>query len=494
VTVANAVTGPAVQLATVLESTWADAEAPDIFVENDWLSDGTTSAIPVFDPNNADTYDEIVEAFAAAPTPMSLWIDTGDLTAGGPYATPAGNVTVTSGDYGIDLGGGNVVVLDQGALAGVDEVCGVHSDQFYDVKDIHFDPNRRWVFRYAITGSDSVMPSGINCPRGGQAEIGGNDILNLRGDAVVMMHELGHSLGLRHGGNENTHCKPNYISVMNYAYDAFEGIDTTSGFLLDYSPARLGSGSRTSLMPDIVENNLDERIVLDPTNSEHFVRFSDGAGATRESVANLHLDYSGDGTDPPFEVGQTSVNNQGPSVSSSCDDTGESETLADHDDWSAIRINFRPTGEFGDAVGEVSDETGMVQEGEEDELEANFNRADLEISASTSDPVDGVVTLTAMLRSLDKPDLREPTITFTLSEGLSVVSLADECSQSDLVIECVPTSFVTGPTPSDPVTSSIVVEVAEGAEDASVSVVATSRRNPVSNDPDPTNNTTTLTL
>ena len=147
-----------------------------------------------------------------------------------------------------------------------------------------------------------------------------------------------------------------------------------------------------------------------------------------------------------------------------------------------------------DRSGEVSDETGMVQEGEEDELEANFNRADLEISASTSDPVDGVVTLTAMLRSLDKPDLREPTITFTLSEGLSVVSLADECSQSDLVIECVPTSFVTGPTPSDPVTSSIVVEVAEGAEDASVSVVATSRRNPVSNDPDPTNNTTTLTL
>jgi len=147
-----------------------------------------------------------------------------------------------------------------------------------------------------------------------------------------------------------------------------------------------------------------------------------------------------------------------------------------------------------DRQGEVSDETGMVQEGEEDDLAAAFNRADLEVSAVASDPVDGVVTLTAMLRSLDKPDLREPTITFTLGEGLSVVSLADECSQVGVVIECVPAAFVTGPTPSDPVTSSIEVEVVDGAEGGSVGVVATSRRNPVSNDPDPTNNTITIEL
>ena len=31
------------------------------------------------------------------------------------------------------------------------------------------------------------------------------------------MHELGHNLGLRHGGGDNVNCKPNYYSVMSYS-------------------------------------------------------------------------------------------------------------------------------------------------------------------------------------------------------------------------------------------------------------------------------------
>jgi hypothetical protein len=37
--------------------------------------------------------------------------------------------------------------------------------------------------------------------------------------AGTFMHELGHTLGLRHGGNEDTpEYKPNYLSVMNYMW------------------------------------------------------------------------------------------------------------------------------------------------------------------------------------------------------------------------------------------------------------------------------------
>jgi uncharacterized membrane protein len=35
--------------------------------------------------------------------------------------------------------------------------------------------------------------------------------------AAVFMHELGHNLGLRHGGGDNINGKPNYPSIMNYA-------------------------------------------------------------------------------------------------------------------------------------------------------------------------------------------------------------------------------------------------------------------------------------
>jgi hypothetical protein len=36
--------------------------------------------------------------------------------------------------------------------------------------------------------------------------------------AGTLMHELGHTLGLQHGGTDNRHYKPNYLSVMNYFF------------------------------------------------------------------------------------------------------------------------------------------------------------------------------------------------------------------------------------------------------------------------------------
>ena len=56
--------------------------------------------------------------------------------------------------------------------------------------------------------------------------------------AGTFMHELGHNLGLRHGGVDNVNCKPHHLSVMNYAYQ-FPNIVTDR--LLNYSPAALGA-------------------------------------------------------------------------------------------------------------------------------------------------------------------------------------------------------------------------------------------------------------
>lgn len=70
---------------------------------------------------------------------------------------------------------------------------------------------------------------------------------NQEGDALMQagtfMHEIGHSLGLQHGGADNLNYKPNYLSVMNYFFQlrgisintdhpAFQGQQPV---LIDYS-------------------------------------------------------------------------------------------------------------------------------------------------------------------------------------------------------------------------------------------------------------------
>jgi hypothetical protein len=54
----------------------------------------------------------------------------------------------------------------------------------------------------------------------------------------TLMHELGHNLGQRHGGENNAHYKPNYLSVMNYYYQ----LDGIGQGLVDRGLAASSSG------------------------------------------------------------------------------------------------------------------------------------------------------------------------------------------------------------------------------------------------------------
>src|SRR5262249_28869273 len=75
--------------------------------------------------------------------------------------------------------------------------------------------------------------------------------------AGTFMHELGHNLGLHHGGDSDENYKPNYISVMNYAfqfgipYAAVPGSIHVAGFRIDYSDTAL---------PTLDEAHLDETL------------------------------------------------------------------------------------------------------------------------------------------------------------------------------------------------------------------------------------------
>jgi hypothetical protein len=67
------------------------------------------------------------------------------------------------------------------------------------------------------------------------------------------MHELGHNLGLTHGGFDNINHKPNYLSVMNYSFQ-LTGLRYNGSYgLFDYS---------RFLLPPLDESHLNEHLGL----------------------------------------------------------------------------------------------------------------------------------------------------------------------------------------------------------------------------------------
>jgi hypothetical protein len=117
---------------------------------------------------------------------------------------------------------------------------------------------RRFSHHYGVLGhSQAATDRGSS----GCSEVEGNDFLATLGgwlafsvrpdDAQVytgsLMHELGHNLGLQHGGTDDVDYKPNYLSVMNHRYQ-FWGLPPDGH--LDYSRA---------VLPTIDEMNLSEQ-------------------------------------------------------------------------------------------------------------------------------------------------------------------------------------------------------------------------------------------
>lgn len=69
----------------------------------------------------------------------------------------------------------------------------------------------------------------------------------------TFMHELGHTLGLRHGGCDHELYKPNYLSVMNYT---FQTTGLVGSGMVGYSDYKL---------PDINEAHINEKLGIDPS-------------------------------------------------------------------------------------------------------------------------------------------------------------------------------------------------------------------------------------
>ncbi len=196
----------------------------NILLEYDWFDDnldsGTCSA------HSHRPTEEMIARFASAFENATL-------------SNPDGSFGITTiNDYGQGgvFSGGNLIDDADGVLTG-----GVNSAEFQNHKIANFNSNRNGYFHYVL------LPHRYNTSSGssGQAELPGDDsIVSLQcfsgvvNTSNTIMHELGHNLDLRHGGDSNCNYKPNYNSVMNYRYQ-FPGVDTNCNVagdgVLDYS-------------------------------------------------------------------------------------------------------------------------------------------------------------------------------------------------------------------------------------------------------------------
>jgi probable HAF family extracellular repeat protein len=214
--------------------------------------------LPGADPMHKDLYVEVdaMAGVSLSPTAVGL------VTAAFDDA-PLLNPSVPSG---VALH----VLLDDSTLPYVAfwQTNGCWPLDFDNVRDAFFgsvaertDPNFQGIleakakaYRYCVI-ADHAAPNRI----GGCGETPGDNFVLFTGvhlnmpmrQASAFMHELGHNLGLKHGGGDSINGKPNYPSVMNYVL-AYKYPWTTSFWRLDYS--RFGP----PLLINLNENSLNE--------------------------------------------------------------------------------------------------------------------------------------------------------------------------------------------------------------------------------------------
>jgi len=270
----------------------------DLFVEVDCMvndADGNGSLADPVDHSHcplAAAIGDVVQAFANAPvvnpdgsSGIQLHVDVGPLYGAGAVAVvprTGGGAVGTYGDFGR---GGSQIPEAGNTIIDYDGATGNPGTSFYTLKGSpgnYFDATRALVFRYAIFGHQTNQRRAANdCTSGNAEGIPGNDFyvtlggINVAGgpcwtadtngfsvgsraeQAGTFMHELGHTLGLQHGGDDSVNNKPNYLSVMNYNWQpctvpasAAAGVPGAC----DYSRIGPAPGG----MNDLNETSLDE--------------------------------------------------------------------------------------------------------------------------------------------------------------------------------------------------------------------------------------------
>jgi hypothetical protein len=220
------------------------------------------------------------------------------------------------------------------------------SGDFVEVKAGHMELARRSIFHYALFGT-SQRSDGAAGPSGCAAMAGGNLLVTLGGwglggegtaaqnvlvnfQAATLLHELGHNLGLAHGGDGSVNDKPNYLSTMNYLYQLGGLPDPGSAAAGDrYFLWRFGTGTLCGL--DRGPCASPELFRLD---------FSDGTGLAIDEAAVAEAAGLGrpDALAVDFDL-DGAIDSRAFAFDLNLD--GATTVLTDFDDWGRLSLPFR---------------------------------------------------------------------------------------------------------------------------------------------------------
>lgn len=294
----------------------------DIFIETDSM----TSADPGLNPQK-EALDKVVAAFAARNIAMHF-------DAGNAFSATFNPASYNLGNSARTLPFASSLTLGAGMASNL-----------YALKAQNMDFARNLIFHYLVIGSSQKADGSAGSS--GLAETPGNDFLvsfggwGLNRDtpsntnqlinymAATIMHELGHNLNLRHGGNEDTNNKPNYYSIMNY----------------DYQLSCLGSstgpsaGERYYLRASI-KGITEATLSNGPTGTNCLIDFSNGSSTNLNELSLNENDGLGRG--PGFIDWN---NNNAPETGITLDINNDKATgtLSDFDDWSNLLLPFSRT-------------------------------------------------------------------------------------------------------------------------------------------------------
>lgn len=103
--------------------------------------------------------------------------------------------------------------------------------------------------------------------------------------AGTFAHELGHNLGLGHGGQNHTNYKPNYLSIMNYSFQTYGVIKTGQGYYSCYDYSRTALPDLVEVTPNQTCQNIDS---CAPGLTE-----ATGLGSSANGYGTIYYFYNG---------------------------------------------------------------------------------------------------------------------------------------------------------------------------------------------------------